>query len=45
MEKNYNLIGKDQFGKIYKVALKKTNKENSTEQEFKNEINTSKKVE
>ena len=42
MEKNYDLIGKGQFGLVYKVALKKIN---TTEQEFINEINILKKLE
>jgi serine/threonine protein kinase len=42
MEKNYDLIGKGQFGLVYKVTLKKIN---TTEQEFINEINILKKLE
>ena len=42
MEKNYDLIGKGQFGLVYKVALKKIN---TTKQEFINEINILKKLE
>ena len=45
MEKNYDLIGKGQFGLVYKVALKKINKMYTTEQEFINEINILKKLE